>query len=166
MSRYLRAYSGVRAISNKSNESNEYERTRIKVRSFVANGYSLRIASCSDDSFDIRPCSLIIYSNGLKFGRFIRCPSLLILEPLEKVSSDLANPLVVVVVDALDECEREEDVKVIIDLLSQAKSLKTIHLRFFVTSRPDLPIRLGFNNISGKYEDLVLHQIPEPVVEH
>src|SRR5207247_5807150 len=66
----------VRTISNKSNESNEYERTRIKVRSFVANGYSLRIAPCSDDSFDIRPCSLIIYSNGLKFGRFVRCPSL------------------------------------------------------------------------------------------
>src|SRR5438034_2932509 len=77
MSRYLRTYSGARAISNKSNESNEYERTRIKVRSFVANGYSLRIVSCSEDSFDSRPCSLIIYSNGLKFGRFVRCPSLL-----------------------------------------------------------------------------------------
>src|SRR5438034_4169280 len=76
MSRYLRTYSGARAISNKSNESNEYERTRIKVRSFVANGYSLRIVSCSEDSFDSRPCSLIIYSNGLKFGRFVRCPSL------------------------------------------------------------------------------------------
>src|SRR5437667_1971475 len=76
MSRYLRTYSRVRAISNKSNESNEYERTRIKVRSFVANGYSLRIVSCSEDSFDSRPCSLIIYSNGLKFGRFVRCPSL------------------------------------------------------------------------------------------
>src|SRR5437667_12752097 len=71
MSRYLRTYSRVRAISNKSNESNEYERTRIKVRSFVANGYSLRIVSCSEDSFDSRPCSLIIYSNGLKFGRFV-----------------------------------------------------------------------------------------------
>src|SRR5437667_981924 len=76
MSRYLRTYSGARAISNKSNESNEYERTRIKVRSFVANGYSLRIVSCSKDSFDSRPYSLIIYSNGLKFGRFVRCPSL------------------------------------------------------------------------------------------
>src|SRR5438034_2278686 len=76
MSRYLRTYSGARAISNISNESNEYERTRIKVRSFVANGYSLRIVSCSEDSFDSRPCSLIIYSNGLKFGRFVRCPSL------------------------------------------------------------------------------------------
>src|SRR5437667_8500776 len=76
MSRYLRTYSRVRAISNKSNESNEYERTRIKVRSFVANGYSLRIVSCSEDSFDSRPCSLIIYSNSLKFGRFVRCPSL------------------------------------------------------------------------------------------
>src|SRR5438034_5066846 len=77
MSRYLRTYSGVWAISNKSNESNEYKRTRIKVHSFVANGYSLRIVSCSEDSFDSRPYSLIIYSNGLKFGRFVRCPSLI-----------------------------------------------------------------------------------------
>src|SRR5437667_10152673 len=85
MSRYLRTYSRVRAISNKSNESNEYERTRIKVRSFVANGYSLRIVSCSEDSFDSRPCSLIIYSNGLKFGRFVRCPSLRVPIPLGRL---------------------------------------------------------------------------------
>src|SRR5437773_4760526 len=97
MSRYLRTYSGARAITNKSNESNEYERTRIKVRSFVANGYSLRIVSCSEDSFDIRPCSLIIYSNGLKFGRFVRCPSLVIppqpnpLDPPRLLSSTDSN---------------------------------------------------------------------------
>lgn len=38
--------------------------------------------------------------------------------------------------------------------------------RAFVTSRPDLPIRLGFNDIKGKYQDLALHEIPKPIIEH
>ena len=29
-----------------------------------------------------------------------------------------------------------------------------------------MPIRLGFRDISGKYEGLVLHQVPKPVIEH
>lgn len=41
-----------------------------------------------------------------------------------------------------------------------------IHLRVFITSRPELPIRLGFKDIRGKYQDVILHQIPEPVIGH
>ena len=55
--------------------------------------------------------------------------------------------------------------RLIIHLLSQAKHFTSIHLKFFVTSRPELPIRLGFKDIRGKYENLVLHQIPKPVIE-
>ena len=91
----------------------------------------------------------------------------LLLQPLGKVAVDPQNPLkVLVVVDALDECDREEDVRVIIDLMSQSKDLKSVRLKFFATSRPELPIRLGFEDIRGRYEDLVLHQIPEPIIEH
>ncbi|KAH0538628.1 hypothetical protein FGG08_004765, partial [Glutinoglossum americanum] len=91
----------------------------------------------------------------------------LILRPLDKVHSDPQDFLkIVIVVDALDECEREEDVRVIIYLLSQVKYLKSIRLKLFVTSRPELPIRLGFEDISGRYEGLVLHQIPKPIIEH
>jgi hypothetical protein len=35
-----------------------------------------------------------------------------------------------------------------------------------VTSRPELPIRLGFKNLSdGVYQDLILEQIPRPTIE-
>ena len=68
-------------------------------------------------------------------------------------------------VDALDECDREEDVRTIIRLFSQVKHIASAQLKFFLTSRPELPIRLGFEDIRGKYERLVLHQIPEPIVK-
>ena len=73
---------------------------------------------------------------------------------------------IVVVVDALDECDPEEDVRIIIHLLSQVKHLKSIRLKLFVTSRPELPIRLSFKDISGKYENMVLHQIPNSIIEY
>jgi hypothetical protein len=90
----------------------------------------------------------------------------LVLEPLGKLTGDpdKLKP-VVIVVDALDECE-ERDVRVIINVLSQAKSLTSVKLSIFVTSRPELPIRLGFGDIKGNYQDMVLHEIPEPIIEH
>lgn len=85
----------------------------------------------------------------------------LILQPLDRIDHAIA----VIVVDALDECDGDNDVKVIISLLSQAKELRPPGLRIFITSRPELPIRLGFKNVTGEYQDLVLHQIPEAIVE-
>lgn len=36
-----------------------------------------------------------------------------------------------------------------------------------VTSRPEIPIRLGFRNISGSvYEDFVLYEISAAVIRH
>ncbi|KAM7211054.1 vegetative incompatibility protein HET-E-1 [Rhypophila decipiens] len=90
----------------------------------------------------------------------------LILEPLNKCKDVPHMPaLVSVVIDALDECDGDNDVKSIISLLVQAKEVRSTRLRIFVTSRPELPIRLGFENVRGKYQDLALHQIPEPIVE-
>ncbi|CAP61990.1 uncharacterized protein PODANS_5_1230 [Podospora anserina S mat+] len=91
----------------------------------------------------------------------------LILKPLENLKGSLDDiKTIVLVIDALDECERDDDIRVIISLLSQAKSLISVRLRAFLTSRPELPIRLGFNKIKGKYQDLVLHEIPESIIEH
>ena len=70
------------------------------------------------------------------------------------------------VIDALDECDREEDAIAIIRILSKAKEVTSVSLRFFITSRPELPIRYGFGEIQGEYQDMALHRIPEPVVEH
>ncbi|KAK3990707.1 vegetative incompatibility protein HET-E-1 [Cladorrhinum sp. PSN332] len=91
----------------------------------------------------------------------------LILKPLENLRghSD-GTKTIVLVIDALDECERDADIRVIVSLLSQAKSLGSIRLRAFLTSRPELPVRLGFSEIEGKYQDLVLHEIPKLIIEH
>ncbi|KAH8665806.1 hypothetical protein BGZ60DRAFT_529071 [Tricladium varicosporioides] len=91
----------------------------------------------------------------------------LVSEPLGKLHLDpQKSPTIVIVVDALDECDQEKDIRIIIHLLSQAKCLLSVQLKFFLTSRPELPIRLGFKKISSSYKDLVLHQIPEPIIEH
>ena len=90
----------------------------------------------------------------------------LILEPLSQLQVVRKAGTIVIVVDALDECERKEDVRTIIRLFSQAQTPQSPRLRIFVTSRPELPIRLGFNAINGMYQNLVLHEIAEPVIEH
>jgi WD40 repeat protein len=72
-----------------------------------------------------------------------------------------------VVIDALDECDLEEDVKRIIGLLARTQSLPGFKLKFFLTSRPEYHIRLGFDKLEVRsHKDVALHTIPEPVVEH
>jgi nucleoside phosphorylase len=90
----------------------------------------------------------------------------LVLQPLRNIRTDQKPSRIVIVIDALDECDREEDVKIMIRLLSQAKRLSSVQLKFFLTSRPELPIRVGFKDISGSYKGSALHEIPEPIIEH
>ncbi|ORY68637.1 uncharacterized protein BCR38DRAFT_482140 [Pseudomassariella vexata] len=91
----------------------------------------------------------------------------LILEHLFKISQIVGvASTFVILVDALDECEPDADVKLLISLFSRAKTLTSPRLRVFVTSRPEVPTRLGFSDIEGNFQDLVLHEVPEPVIKH
>ncbi|KAH7122204.1 hypothetical protein B0J13DRAFT_612415 [Dactylonectria estremocensis] len=72
----------------------------------------------------------------------------------------------VVVVDALDECDRDEDIKLLINLFSSTTDLRFPKLKTLITSRPELPLRLGFNAVKGTYQDLVLHEISSGIIEH
>jgi hypothetical protein len=73
----------------------------------------------------------------------------------------------VVVIDALDECEQEQDIRAILQLLARTKDLRLMPLRIVVTSRPELHIRLGFKEMpNGTYQDLVLHRVPRSTIEH
>lgn len=85
----------------------------------------------------------------------------LIFKPLSYVQN--TNTLVIVI-DALDECDRDEDVRLIIYLLSRTNASNLPRLRVFLTSRPELPIRLGFHNVKGTYQGLILHEIQHPVI--
>ncbi|KAJ4129434.1 hypothetical protein NW765_016307 [Fusarium oxysporum] len=90
----------------------------------------------------------------------------LIREPLSKAAATPSIPSsVVMVIDALDEYEREADIRLLIHILSQTQ-IRHPRLRVFLTSRPELPVRLGFSEIRGTYQDLVLHEVPVKIVEH
>lgn len=90
----------------------------------------------------------------------------LILRPLARLSGQSTLTLTLVV-DALDECEHEEDIGTLLQLFVEAKNLTTVDLKIFVTSRPETPIRIGFGDMSEIiYQDLVLHDIPRSIIEH
>lgn len=92
----------------------------------------------------------------------------LILQPLLGIKQTRSQALVrVIVIDALDECEREADVRATLQLLAQTKDIRLVPLRIVVTSRPELHIRLGFKEMAnGTYQDLVLHEVPRSTIEH
>ncbi|KAF2183610.1 hypothetical protein K469DRAFT_582108, partial [Zopfia rhizophila CBS 207.26] len=72
----------------------------------------------------------------------------LVLRPLSKLDGSGCQYLYVLVVDALDECEDENNIRIILQLLAEARLLERIHLRVFLTSRPEIPIRYGFYQIA------------------
>jgi hypothetical protein len=86
----------------------------------------------------------------------------LILAPLAQVKTNsYSMPAIVVILDALDECDDQNHVTTLISLLSKAKEIRNVRLRFFITSRPELPIQLGFKKLGCEYENVALHEVPE-----
>lgn len=92
----------------------------------------------------------------------------LLLQPLLNLNQLGRQPqIAVIVIDALDECEHDQDVRTIIRLLPRLQKAKALRIRVFLTSRPEIPIKLGFSDIvDHDYRDLALHEIPEEVTEH
>ncbi|KAF8430253.1 vegetative incompatibility protein HET-E-1 [Tirmania nivea] len=87
----------------------------------------------------------------------------LILDPLRNAPAQSIQ--LVVVIDALDECDSMNDIQLILQLFAEAKDLQTIRLRIFVTSRPETPILLGFRKLpDGVYQNFILHEIPLCIV--
>jgi hypothetical protein len=92
----------------------------------------------------------------------------LIYQPLANLKEvSLQSELFVLVIDALDECEGDNDTRLILRLLADAKTLDTIRLRVFITSRPETPIRFGFCAIpEAAHQDFVLHDISQSIVQN
>ncbi|KAK4034598.1 WD40-repeat-containing domain protein, partial [Parachaetomium inaequale] len=90
----------------------------------------------------------------------------LILQPLAQLSKEAFPHPLVIVVDALDECDNHDDVSLLIRCLAAAVAVGHVDLRIFVTSRPDQPINVGFGDISiDKHQDFILHDIEQSVVD-
>ncbi|KAJ6436641.1 hAT family dimerization domain protein [Purpureocillium lavendulum] len=90
----------------------------------------------------------------------------LVWQPLSIIASDPSSPIPVVVLDALDECENEKDIELMFRLLSRAAKAQPARVKVFLTSRPELPIRLGFRDIEGEYQYFRLHEIFQHVITH
>ena len=91
----------------------------------------------------------------------------LVLRPLSKLEADLLPLPLILVIDALDECEGEDDIRGILQLLADARTLRTVRMRIFMTSRPEIPIRHGFYQIpETEHQDFVLHNIPPSIIDH
>jgi hypothetical protein len=91
----------------------------------------------------------------------------LVLGPLSKLDADRRRASYVLVVDALDECDDENKIQIILELLAEAQSLKTVRLQVFLTSRPEIPIRHGIHRIpQAEHQDLVLHNVPPTIINH
>ena len=90
----------------------------------------------------------------------------LVLQPLSKLDSNFPHSLILVI-DALDECDDENNIRAIVQLLAEARSLRNVRLRVFMTSRPEIPIRHEFYHIPEiQHYDFVLHSIPRSIIDH
>jgi hypothetical protein len=73
----------------------------------------------------------------------------------------------IVVIDALDECDCDNDIRMILQLLAEARWLRRVRLRIFLTSRPEIPVRYGLGQIPDiEHQDFVLHSISPAIVDH
>jgi hypothetical protein len=98
----------------------------------------------------------------------------LVLQPLAQLGSaatsssaaadTLCAPLVVVI-DALDECRDEREVELVLQLVSATSDLAAPQLLIFLTSRPEIPIRMGFADMPDDcFQHLILHRVEESEV--
>jgi hypothetical protein len=92
----------------------------------------------------------------------------LLLQPLQSIAPrSLPSAGVVLVIDALDECDNSDSIRTTLLLLSRVEDITSLKLRIFVTSRPELPVELGFMDMSGDlHHDVRLEEAQESSIAH
>jgi len=79
-------------------------------------------------------CEAVVNNTGISQMGLEHQWRQLILEPLSRVKSGSVTSPLVIVIDALDECDNDDDIQLVLQLLATAKSLHNVRLRIFVTS--------------------------------
>ncbi|KAM0231662.1 hypothetical protein ACHAP5_010978 [Fusarium lateritium] len=89
----------------------------------------------------------------------------LLLGPISRARSDSVK-MVVMVIDALDECDHEVITNIITDVLPNASNSQSVRFKLFLTSRPELPIKAGFSALplGTAYQDLILHNVSDDTI--
>jgi hypothetical protein len=88
----------------------------------------------------------------------------LVVQPLSRHEKGGDSRIFLVVIDALDECEEEGSIGILLRLLPQVGGCGNIRVRILVTSRPETPIRHGFDHMeTATHQGFVLHRMPTEV---
>jgi hypothetical protein len=88
----------------------------------------------------------------------------LVVQPLSRYERRGNARTFLIVIDALDECEEEGSIGILLRLLPQVGACENIRVRILVTSRPETPIRHGFDQMeTATHQGFVLHRMPTEV---
>ncbi|KAE8378117.1 hypothetical protein BDV26DRAFT_292593 [Aspergillus bertholletiae] len=108
-----------------------------------------------------RDPSIATKSLGEQFNKLLLEPLLAVKDNPERTS------FLVIVIDALDECDPENDIGLLLRLLPMISTQSSIRIRVFLTSRPEIPVREGFHNVSEDiHRSIGLHEIVECSIKH
>ncbi|KAL3485127.1 hypothetical protein BJX62DRAFT_243243 [Aspergillus germanicus] len=85
----------------------------------------------------------------------------LVVRPLSVLTDRSGLLPFIVVIDALDECDDDRNIRIIIQLLAQGQLASCGHLKVLITSRPTIPIEHELSRIPQESRCcLVLHHLP------
>jgi hypothetical protein len=91
----------------------------------------------------------------------------LVLRPLSRLDSNSCPSSYALVGDALDECDKKEHIRMILQLLAEARKLKMVRLRVFLTSRPKILIQYSICQIpDAEHQNFVLHNVSSSIINH
>ena len=88
----------------------------------------------------------------------------LIVTPTKATSESVSTPRpLIIVIDALDECANQNDVRDVLTIIRQYSP--TLPLKFFITSRPERQIQHVFRQKgTSRYSKFILHEIEKDIV--
>jgi hypothetical protein len=89
----------------------------------------------------------------------------LIVKPMIKAIPAGIHRNMTVVIDAIDECDRPDDIVTVIKLLLQTDLSTVAPLKIFITSRHEFPIRTDWQGGQCRSIEFLVDKIPAPIVE-
>jgi hypothetical protein len=91
----------------------------------------------------------------------------LLLQPIQSGRvGDILPKECFIVVDALDECEDVEQIEALLKLLARIEDIVAARVRLLVTSRPNLPLVMGFREMSNDlHQDVQVEEAQVPSIK-
>lgn len=89
----------------------------------------------------------------------------LIVRPISRFQST-QRIVLTFVIDAMDECDSEDDIRLLLQLFTELKNINTVDLSVLMTSRPEITLLHGFQDMPEiMHRRLDLRDVPQDEVE-